>query len=156
MAGSKATTAAATRCEGAIPILRVRSLQVSIDYYVQMLGFEIDWHAPGVIASVSRDNAAIMLCEGDQGNPGTWLWIGVDDSAALFEEYTAKGATIRLPPTNYPWACEIHVEDPDHHVLRFGSEPKQDRPYAAWVAWYRISPPHGPAPGGASPETDRA
>jgi catechol 2,3-dioxygenase-like lactoylglutathione lyase family enzyme len=125
------------RCEGVTPILRVRSLQTSLEYYVRVLGFKVSWREPGVIAAVSRDRAAIMLCQGDQGNPGAWVWIGVDDAAALFDEYTAKGATIKLEPTNYPWACEIHVEDPDRNVLRFGSEPKADRPFSAWVPWNR-------------------
>ena len=30
------------------------------------------------------------------------------------------------PPENYPWACEMKVGDPDGHVLRFGSEPKEE------------------------------
>ena len=140
MAGSEAQAAAAARCERATPILRVRNLQISIEHYVHVLGFEVGWHAPGVMASVSRDEATLMLCEGDQGNPGTWVWIGVDDCGVLFDELTASGATIRLPPTNFPWACEIHVEDLDHHVLRFGSEPRQDRPFSAWVAWNRRDP----------------
>jgi hypothetical protein len=80
------------------------------------------------MASVSRDRADIMRCEGDQGNPGTWLWIGVDDTAALLAECAASGATIRLAPTNYPWAYEMHLEDPDGHVLRFGSEPRGTSP----------------------------
>jgi uncharacterized glyoxalase superfamily protein PhnB len=124
--------------EGVIPILRVGNLQASLDYYVRVLGFEIDWGGDsGVMASVSRDRASVMLCEGDQGNPGTWVWVGVEDAGALFEEYSERGATIRLPPTNYPWAYEMHVEDPDGHVLRFGCEPKKDRPFSDWVFWYR-------------------
>jgi len=35
-----------------------------------------------------------------------------------------RGVSIRLEPTNYLWALEMHVEDPDGNVLRFGSEPK--------------------------------
>jgi hypothetical protein len=37
---------------------------------------------------------------------------------------------ILLPPTNFPWALEMQVEDPDGNVLRIGSEPKTDRPFA--------------------------
>jgi hypothetical protein len=77
-----------------------------------------------------------MLCQGDQGNPGTWVWIGVGDAELLHKEYAASGAVIRLPPTNYAWAMEFHVQDPDGHVLRFGSEPLSDRPFSGWVAWY--------------------
>ncbi len=91
------------------------------------------------MASVSRDRASIMLCEGDQGNPGTWLWFGVNDADVLCDEYAAAGATIALPPTNYPWAYEFHAQDPDGHVLRFGSDPKADRPFSPWVCWYRES-----------------
>ena len=63
-----------------------------------------------------------------QGQPGTWIWIGVEDAAALFEEYKARGATIRQEPTNYSWAYEMRVEDPDGHVLRIGSEPMEGEP----------------------------
>jgi catechol 2,3-dioxygenase-like lactoylglutathione lyase family enzyme len=119
--------------EGVTPILAVRSLPASIDYYVSVLGFQVDWHQPGIMASVSRDRCGIFLCEGDQGNPGTWVWIGVEDTELLFEDYRIKGAKVRHPPTNYPWAYEMQIEDPDGHVLRFGSEPKTDRPCGEWL-----------------------
>lgn len=119
--------------ECVVPILRVESLATSVDYYVRVLGFKVDWSAPGVMESVSRGRAALMLSEGGQGKPGTWVWIGVSDAAALHEEYRAKGAAIRLPPTNYSWALEMQVKDPDGHVLRFGSEPLSDRPIVDWV-----------------------
>src|SRR5688572_27559934 len=106
------------------PILRVANLAASLTYYVDVLGFKIDWHDPGVIASVSRDHVSIFLCEGDQGHAGAWVWIGVSDLDALHTDIQQLGAIIRVPPTNYPWALEMHVEDPDGNVLRFGSEPR--------------------------------
>jgi predicted enzyme related to lactoylglutathione lyase len=139
MSGTEEPKAAAAKIGGGTPILRVRNLQASIDYYVGVLGFKIDWQDPTRMASVSRDRAGIMLCEGEQGNPGTWLWFGVNDADVLCDEYTAAGATIGLAPTNYPWAYEFHVQDPDGHVLRFGSDPKADRPFSPWVCWYRES-----------------
>jgi hypothetical protein len=33
---------------------------------------------------------------------------------------------VREKPTNYPWTFEMKVEDPDGHILRFESEPKQE------------------------------
>jgi uncharacterized glyoxalase superfamily protein PhnB len=65
--------------------------------------------------------------------PETCVWFGVSDAQALFDEISARNATIRLPPTNYPWAYEMQVTDPDGHVLRFGSDAKDDRPYGDWV-----------------------
>ena len=119
--------------EGVTPILRVQSLAASIEHYVQVLGFSLDWEGPGVFASVSRGRCTIFLCEKDQGSSPTWVWIGVGDAEALFEDYKAHGAKIRHPPTNYDWAYEMQVEDPDGHVLRLGSEPRPDRPSGEWL-----------------------
>ena len=121
------------------PILRVENLDRSLDYYTRVLGFSIDWNYAGRIASVSRKHANLMLCQGSQGCGGTWVWIGVEDVALLCEEYQRKGARIPLPPTNYPWAYEMHVQDPDGHVIRLGSEPRGDMPFSDWVAWYQES-----------------
>ena len=112
--------------ENVIPILRVGDLEASRRYYTETLGFALDWEAAGMI-SVSRDHKSIMLCERAQGQPGTWVWIGVDDADALFAELSAKGARIRSTPQSFSWAYEFTVEDPDGHVLRFGSEPKPCR-----------------------------
>ena len=79
---------------------------------------------------MNRDGAGIYLCQGGQGAAGTWVWVGVEDVGALYEEYQASGATIRLPPSNFPWAYEMHLEDPDGHVIRFGSEPRPGLPFA--------------------------
>lgn len=119
-----------TRFEHATPILRVRSLAASLQYYVEILGFRNAHWGTELFTSVNRDGAGIYLCQGNQGAPGTWAWIGVEDVAALYEEYNASGAKIRLPPGNYPWAYEMHVEDVDGHVLRFGSEPRADLPFS--------------------------
>jgi catechol 2,3-dioxygenase-like lactoylglutathione lyase family enzyme len=115
----------------ATPILRVESLERSLAYYTETLGFVKDWGDRG-FASVSRGRCTIFLAEGDQGNPGSWAWIGVGDAAALHEELLAKGARVRQPPTNHPWALEIQVEDLDGNVLRFGSEPIEG-PFGEWL-----------------------
>jgi catechol 2,3-dioxygenase-like lactoylglutathione lyase family enzyme len=124
--------AAAVGFEGVNPILRVQSVASSIDYYVQRLGFKIDWQTPA-FASVSRGRCHIFLSEGDQGHPGAWVWIGVEDAEVLFAEYRASGAKVRRPPTNFEWAYEMQVEDLDGNVLRLGSEPKPDQPIGAWL-----------------------
>jgi catechol 2,3-dioxygenase-like lactoylglutathione lyase family enzyme len=111
--------------ENVTPILRVENLETSRRYYIQTLGFSLDWETDGMI-SVSRDHKSIMLCEGDQGQPGTWLWIGVDDADEFFAEFSASGARIRSAPRNFSWAYEFAVEDPDGHVIRFGSGPKPE------------------------------
>jgi len=117
---------------GAVPIFRIQHLAASIGYYVQVLGFKLDWQTPG-FASVSRGRCCVFLSEGDQGNPGAWVWIGVPDAEALFEHYRATCARVRHPPANYPWALELHIEDLDGNVLRLGSDSKKDQPFGEWL-----------------------
>ncbi|MEP6914282.1 MAG: methyltransferase domain-containing protein, partial [Acidobacteriota bacterium] len=132
MSGTPSAPHRATPFGGATPILRVRNLAASLDYYVRVLGFTIDWQSDGPLASVSRGACVIFLCEGDQGHPGTWVWIGVNDADAVFEELRRSGARVRLPPTNYPWGYELHVKDVDGHVLRLGSDSRQNQPFGDW------------------------
>lgn len=135
MSESAPPESSATNFHSGIPILRVRRHALSLGFYTRVLGFKVDWNISGM-ASVSRGCCSLMLCDDAQGHPGTWVWIGVGDAEALHREFVSRHATIRLPPTNYPWAFEFHLEDPDGHVLRFGSEPREDRPFSPWVAWY--------------------
>ncbi len=115
-----------------IPILPVANLAASVRYYVEVLGFQVDWGdgPDSEMASVSRDGRPLMLCQGGQGHAGTWVWIGVEDIEPLLAEFTARGAKVIQQPTNYYWAYEFRLEDPDGHMLRFGSEPKADQPFA--------------------------
>jgi uncharacterized glyoxalase superfamily protein PhnB len=118
------------------PILRVADLEASLNYYIGVLGFQMNWRDDDgdSFASVSRDHCQLFLSVGDQGNPGSWMWIGVSDADALHEELLAKGARVRHPPTNYPWGSrELHIEDPDGNVLRLGSENKPGQPLGDWL-----------------------
>ena len=130
MSKAEGTNAQAVGVECIIPILNVASVATSIAFYARVLGFKTDWDADSM-ASVSRDGRAIMLCQQGQGQRGTWVWIGVDDIEPLYADFVAKGAAVRLKPTNFSWAYEMQIEDPDGHVLRFGSDTKTDRPMAA-------------------------
>ncbi len=110
--------------ENSQPILRVADLKASIDFYVNRLGFRnADW-AMDEFTSVNRDQAGVYLCQQGQGLGRAWIWVGVSDVRALRAEYAAAGVAVRMEPTNYPWALEMHVEDPDGNVIRFGSEPE--------------------------------
>lgn len=121
-----------TRFEHATPILRVEDMVAAVRYYVDVLGFSAAEWGDEWFTCVCRDGAALYLCRGAQGHTGGWAWIGVEDAEALYEELKGRGARLRQGPANYPWALEIHVEDPDGNVLRMGSEPKTDRPLEAW------------------------
>lgn len=117
-----------------VPILRVSQLATSLAYYTSVLGFKVDWEYGGGFASVSRDRCRLFLCEGGQGHAGTWMWVPADDADLLFAEWKASGARIRQPPTNFPWGSrELQIEDPDGHVLRFGSDIKPGEPLGEFL-----------------------
>ena len=147
MTASPETNPAALPFEGVTPILPVADIAASIDYYTTKLGFRLDWQdAQSGFASVSRGKCHLFLCPGDQGHPGTWIWVSVADAEALLEEYRCTGAKIRHLPTNYPWAYEMQVEDLDGNVLRLGSDPKENEPRGAWLDMYGR---HWPLPNAA-------
>jgi catechol 2,3-dioxygenase-like lactoylglutathione lyase family enzyme len=118
------------RVENITPILSVLDMSRSLAFYVDILGFtNADWGDDN-FTCVSRDKRSLYLCKGGQGSAGTWVWVGVDtDIIALHQSLLTKGITIKLPPTNYSWALEMHIQDPDGHVLRFGTEPNDKIPF---------------------------
>ncbi|MDY6940972.1 MAG: bleomycin resistance family protein [Cyanobacteriota bacterium] len=111
--------------ENSIPILNVKNIADSLNYYTKVLGFQIDWEweDPPTFASVSRDSVCLFFCQEGQGHSGTWISIFVDNVDELYREYQAKGAVIRQEPIDYPWGTrEINIEDPDGHRLRICME----------------------------------
>jgi catechol 2,3-dioxygenase-like lactoylglutathione lyase family enzyme len=117
------TTDSRVRFEGSAPILRVENMKTALAFYVDLLGFEnADW-SNDEFTRIKRDDACLYLCRGDQGRGAAWVWVGVEDAAGLDVELRTRGVPVRMPPTNYPWALEMHLEDPDGDVLRLGSEP---------------------------------
>jgi predicted lactoylglutathione lyase len=150
MSDAGSAKAAPIQFGGITPVLRVQSLKASLSYYINILGFKMDWSSDSDVglASVSRGRCHIFLCEGDQGHPGSWVWIDAGDTEAVYEEYCVKGAKIRHPPTNYEWAYEMQVEDLDSNVLRLGSDSKEGQPIGEWLdmrgdAWAKVKSPDG-------------
>ena len=110
------------------PILHVRNLHASQHYYRDALGFKIDWEhgEPPDFGSVSRGDTVLFMCQGCQGNPGSWMMVFTPDVDRLHREIAGKKAIIRLPPTTMPWGLrEMHVADLDGNVIRFGSAIEQ-------------------------------
>lgn len=105
------------------PILRVEDMDRALAFYVDVLGFRnADW-GNGDFTSVNRDDAGIYLCRQGQGAGCAWVWMGVADVDALHAELVAKGIAIRHGPVTYSYAREMHIEDADGNVIRFGSDP---------------------------------
>lgn len=105
------------------PILFSRDVKRSLMFYTEILGFtdSWEWGHPTDFGGVVRDGVELFFCLNDQGNPGTWVAIILDNVDEYFESIKDKGITILMPPTSQEWnILEMMVEDPDGHVIRFG------------------------------------
>ena len=79
---------------------------------------------------MTRGGASIYLCRGAQGTQGTWIWMGFDRGMfQLYEGLVKAGVKIVLRPTNFSWAFELQIEDPDGHVIRLGTDPDPSQAY---------------------------
>jgi predicted enzyme related to lactoylglutathione lyase len=105
------------------PILYVRDFDEAMTYYTQKLLFRKlwDWGKPPGFGAVALGKIELFFCHKGQGHPGTWLSIFMDDVDTYFQRISELGADIIQPPTDEPWGMrEMHVRDPNQHVIRFG------------------------------------
>ncbi len=77
------------------PVFGIRSYAKAVDYYVDWLGFNLDWEwreAPGqpAIVSISREGINIGLNESEDAATGAWLVVAVADVQALAEEWNGR------------------------------------------------------------------
>ena len=115
--------AAKVSAEGLTPILYVQDFTEAMKYYTEKLLFDRlwDWGDPPSFGAVRLGKAEIFFCLDGQGHPGTWLSIFMDDVDGYFERITKLGAKVIHGPKDEPWGLrEIHVQDPNQHVIRFG------------------------------------
>ncbi len=111
-----------------IPVLSVRSVDGSIEYYTTVLGFDKDWEWPfgegeKTFGSVSHGAVTVFFNKRkDQEARPFCVYYYVKDVDKLNEVYKTAGANITEEPTDKPWRMrEMLVTDPDGHVLRIGS-----------------------------------
>ena len=109
--------------ESIVPILYSSDVSGSINYYVNQLAFDDSWKwdDPITFGGVSKGCVRLFFCLKNQGNPGTWLAINLDDLDEYYEIIKTRGAKILSPPEDKEWMMrEMLVEDPDGHIIRFG------------------------------------
>ncbi|MBK1783347.1 glyoxalase superfamily protein [Prauserella cavernicola] len=112
---------------GAVPVLRVQDERLAREFYVDHLGFRVEWEhrfEPGLplYTRVSRDETVLDLSEhhGD-GTPGSVVWVPVGDVRALHRELTARRHPRLRPGVDHdaPGGPTLEVIDPFGNVLRF-------------------------------------
>jgi catechol 2,3-dioxygenase-like lactoylglutathione lyase family enzyme len=109
--------------ESLVPILYSENVRRSITYYTDVLGFpdKWEWDDPPTFGGVNWGDVRIFFCEKNQGHPGTWICINVENVDDYHAFILARGAEILAIPENKPWFMrEMLVRDPDGHIIRFG------------------------------------
>jgi len=117
-----------SRVERINPYLIVKDIGESLNYYVTVLGFEKYVETPN-LGIVGRDGHQIHLMGSQEAQPAHRVWIGVEDTAILFDQYRINGVKIVQEPNNYSWAYQMIAEDLGGNRLILGSGPKLDEPF---------------------------
>ena len=118
---------------GSAPILFVKDVAVSANYYRDKLGFTYDqfWGDPPGFCILERDNYHIMLARAKGEThivphnallDGMWdIYFWVDDSPALCADTNERGAIIQTELHDTGYGCrEFVVEDIDGYWIAFG------------------------------------
>jgi len=112
-----------------IPQLRITNAVRSLAFYVDGLGFQVDWkhqfeEGYPLFFQITRDGQTIFLTEhrGDC-EVGAAVYFSVTDARALYAEFQQRGIAATNPPEDTPWGtCEFLLTDPDGNKLRFAND----------------------------------
>ena len=118
------------------PILNVKDVSASLDYYCNKLGFTkvFSWkdgvgfcnYGKLTFAEVQRTGSNIMLAlQEPADNKGIWLYLDLEnttDLELLYQEFKESGALVVESPNDKPWDMrEMLVKDLDANFLRVGA-----------------------------------
>ena len=108
-------------------VLAVKDLAVETDYYLNKLGFDRDFTAPGW-EFLSFGDFKVMLghCADEisaeaTGNHSWFAHALVENIDEIHQEFIDRGAKILSPIANEPWGIrDFSVVTPDGHRIVFG------------------------------------
>ena len=110
----------------AIPILRIFAVDKAKEFYLDFLGFTLEWEHRfsedlPLYMQIARAGLTLHLSEhyGDS-TPGAAIFIPVHDIDALHRELTAKNYRYARPGLEVvDWGKELNLTDPFGNRLRF-------------------------------------
>ncbi len=108
-------------------VLAVKDLSVSAAYYVDRLGFDRDFTAPGW-EFLSFGDFKVMLGEcsdalwaHETGDHSWFAHVLVENVDEIYQELADRGAEIISPIRNQPWGIrDFCTKTPDGHRIVFG------------------------------------
>lgn len=110
-------------------VLAVKNLKTAADYFVDKLGFDRDFTAPGwEFLSFGIFKVMLGECTGAQWahETGDHSWFAhclVENVDDVYNEFIERGAEIISPIKTQPWGIrDFGVRTPDGHRIVFGQE----------------------------------
>mgnify|MGYP001547873095 CR=1 FL=1 len=122
--------------EKVIPILRIFDYKKAVEFYIDWLGFKINWehhfeeNTP-VYMEVEKDGIVFHLSEhhGD-GTPGTALFLPMEDIGEFHRELAAKRYGYARPGIEeMPWGRQVQIADPFGNAVELICYPAGETSY---------------------------
>ena len=108
-------------------VLAVKNLKIEADYYIDKLGFDRDFTAPGWeflsfgIFKVMLGECADEMTAAATGNHSWFAHALIENVDQVYDEFISRGAQILSKIENKPWGIrEFSVITPDGHRITFG------------------------------------
>lgn len=100
--------------------LHVANVEKSIQFYSRIPGAELLIHELGKFARFHIGSGYLHLVHLPEAEGRFHVEMGTDDLKQLYTELKTAGIEPEGPPTETPWGItDLHVVDPDGHVLEF-------------------------------------
>ncbi len=130
---------AETKIIGSAPILLVKDVVASANYYRDKIGFMYErfWGEPPCFCILHRDDFHLMLSQVEDSKyivphyeavEKLWnVYFWVNDANKLYAELKARGAIIDYDLYETPYGCrEFGIRDLDGYDIAFGQDIEQD------------------------------
>ena len=121
-------------------------------FYTEVLGGRVAYSGPGGLTYVALSNSWIIINVGgdptddkpavtletprDPERVSSFLNIRVADIAAVYAEWSARGAQFLTPPKQHEFEIRCYIRDPDGHLIEVGqtTDPDGDWTPPQWLS----------------------
>jgi catechol 2,3-dioxygenase-like lactoylglutathione lyase family enzyme len=121
-------------------------------FYTDVLGGKVAFSGPGGLTYVALANSWIIINVGggptddkpavtletprDPNRVSSFLNVRVKDIAAVYAEWSDRGAEFLTPPKQHEYEIRCYIRDPDGHLIEVGqtTDPEGDWSLPQWLS----------------------
>lgn len=113
------------------PVLPVRDVIRTQEYYRDVLEFTIDWRDRDVFGGVSSGDVSLFFQKTEDPPTGFTCVLNTPNADEVFHQCTERGAKIVDPIATRPWGMrEFTIEDLNGHFLRISHVDESEADYS--------------------------